>query len=222
MTSDAAERLGVVGVVEAVTRRLRDQILGGEIGADTALTEAKVSASFGVARPSAKAAIEQLVASGLLVRTAHRSARVVAIDPEMVRDVYRTRTRLESAALRELAQKRTVPEAARAANAELLAMPAAADTATVVPDLRFHTALIDAVGSERTSRMYRSVLDEVRLCMTQVQGRRLLEAAEIAQQHAAILDAVAAGDADRAARLLGDHLGAAEGRLVEALVSPAR
>ncbi|MCM3781252.1 GntR family transcriptional regulator [Microbacterium hydrocarbonoxydans] len=218
MTSEPADRLGVVGVVDAVTHRLRDQILRGEIGADTALTEAKVSATFGVARPSAKAAIEQLVASGLLVRTAHRSARVVAIAPEMVRDVYRTRTRLESAALRELAQTRTVPDAARAANAELLAMPASADTATVDPDLRFHTALIDAVGSERTSRMYRSVLDEVRLCMTQVQGRRLLEAAAIARQHEAILDAVAAGDADRAAALLGDHLVAAEERLVEALV----
>ena len=222
MTSDPAARLGVVGVVDAVTRRLRDQILRGEIGADLALTEAKVSASFGVARPSAKAAIEQLVASGLLVRTAHRSARVVAIDPEMVRDVYRTRMRLESAALRELARERAVPDAARAANADLLAMPAAADTATVDPDLRFHTALIDAVGSDHTSRMYRSVLDEVRLCMTQVQGRRLLEAAAIAQQHAAILDAVDAGDADRAATLLADHLGAAEERLVEALVSPAR
>ena len=222
MTSDPAARLGVVGVVDAVTRRLRDQILRGEIGADLALTEAKVSASFGVARPSAKAAIEQLVASGLLVRTAHRSARVVAIDPEMVRDVYRTRMRLESAALRELARERAVPDAARAANADLLAMPAAADTATVDPDLRFHTALIDPVGSDRTTRMYRSVLDEVRLCMTQVQGRRLLEAAAIAQQHAAILDAVDAGDADRAATLLADHLGAAEERLVEALVSPAR
>lgn len=219
MTSESADRLGVIGVVDAVTRRLRDEILGGQIGADTALTEAKVSATFGVARPSAKAAIEQLVASGLLVRTAHRSARVVAIDAEMVRDVYRTRIRLESAALRELAQTRTAPDAARSANAELLAMPAAADTATVDPDLRFHTALIDAVGSDRTSRMYRSVLDEVRLCMAQVQGRRLLEAAAIAQQHEAILDAVAAGDADLAAALLGDHLIAAEQRLVEALGS---
>lgn len=221
MPVGSVERLEVVGVVDAVTRRLRDQILVGEIGADTALTEAKVSATFGVARPSAKAAIEQLVASGLLVRTAHRSARVVAIDPEMVRDVYRTRMRLESAALRELAQTRTAPDAARSANAELLAMPAAADTATVDPDLRFHTALIDAVGSERTSRMYRSVLDEVRLCMAQVQGRRLLEADAIARQHEAILDAVAAGDGDGAARLLGDHLVAAEKRLVEALLSPA-
>ncbi|WP_404475670.1 GntR family transcriptional regulator [Microbacterium aerolatum] len=209
--------LGVIGIVDAVTRSLRAQILAGDIAADTALTEAKVSASFGVARPSAKAAIEQLVASGLLVRTAHRSARVVAIDAAMVRDVYRTRTRLESAALRELATARIVPDAATAANAEILALPAGPDPASVDPDLRFHTALIDGVASVRTSRMYRSVLDEVRLCMAQVQGRRLLDARDIAAQHAEILDAVSAGDGARAADLLAAHLASAEDRLVEAL-----
>ncbi|WP_194422311.1 GntR family transcriptional regulator [Microbacterium abyssi] len=209
--------LGVVGIVDAVTRGLRAQILVGEIAGGTALTEAKVSASFGVARPSAKAAIEQLVASGLLVRTAHRSARVVAIDTAMVRDVYRTRTRLESAALRELAAARLVPDDATAANAEMLAMPAGPDPASVDPDLRFHTALIDGIGSERTSRMYRSVLDEVRLCMAQVQGRRLLDARDIAAQHAEILDAVSAGDGPRAADLLAAHLTSAQERLVEAL-----
>ncbi|MDQ0645300.1 GntR family transcriptional regulator [Microbacterium murale] len=215
MTPDRS--LGVVGIVDAVTRQLRAGILTGEIPADAPLTEAKVSESFGVARPSAKAAIEQLVASGLLVRTAHRSARVVAIEPVMVHDVYRTRTRLESAALRELAATRTVPAAAADANSQLLRMPAGPSTETVDPDLRFHTALIDGIGSERTSRMYRSVLDEVRLCMAQVQGRRLLDAALIAAQHGEILDAVAAGDGDRAAALLAAHLRSAEDRLVEAL-----
>lgn len=209
--------LGVVGIVDAVTRELRAQILTGEIAAGTALTEAKVSASFGVARPSAKAAIEQLVASGLLIRTAHRSARVVAIDAEMVRDVYRTRTRLESAALRELSAGRAELPLAVQANAEILAMPPGPDGATVDPDLRFHTALIDALGSARTSRMYRTVLDEVRLCMAQVQGRELLRAGDIAAQHTEILDAVATGDGDRAAELLAAHLRSAETRLVDAL-----
>jgi len=214
-TTDPA--IEVVGVVDAVTAQLRVRILSGDIRSGAPLTEAAVSLAYGVARPSAKAAIEQLVASGLLVRTAHRSARVAAIDPDTVRDVYRTRTRLESAALRELAQTRVVPEAARAANDELLAMPHGPDPATVDPDLRFHTALIDALGSERTSRMYRTVLDEVRLCMAQVQGRRLLDAAEIADQHAAMLDAVADGDGDLAAALLSVHLSSAEERLVDAL-----
>jgi DNA-binding GntR family transcriptional regulator len=209
--------LGIVGVVDAVTAQLRDRILSGAIRSGAPLTEAAVSQTYGVARPSAKAAIEQLVASGLLVRTAHRSARVVGIDPETVRDVYRTRTRLESAALRELSARRAVPGAAVDANAELLAMPAGPDPATVDPDLRFHTALIDALSSERTGRMYRSVLDEVRLCMAQVQGRRLLDASVIAAQHADILDAVASGDGERAAALLDAHLSSAEERLVEAL-----
>lgn len=210
-------QLGVVGVVDAVTRRLRAQILAGDITAGAALTEAKVSDAFGVARPTAKAAIEQLVAAGLLMRTAHRSARVVAIDGAMVRDVYRTRTRLESAALRELALAGEVPAAAVQANAEILAMPPGPDPATVDPDLRFHSALIDGIDSARTSRMYRSVLDEVRLCMAQVQGRRLIDAEVIAAQHAEILAAVAAHDGQRAADLLAVHLGSAEERLVEAL-----
>lgn len=217
MTSTPETPLGVVGVVDAVTVQLRGRILSGEIRSGDPLTEAAVSQAFGVARPSAKAAIEQLVASGLLVRTAHRSARVVGIDTEAVRDVYRTRTRLESAALRDLAVTRTVPRAALKANAEILAMPPGPDPATVDPDLRFHTALIDALDSERTGRMYRSVLDEVRLCMAQVQGRRLLDAAAIAAQHADILAAVASGDGERAAALLDAHLSSAEERLVEAL-----
>jgi DNA-binding GntR family transcriptional regulator len=209
--------LAVVGVVDAVTSRLRDRILSGDLRSGSALTEAFVSEEYAVARPSAKAAIEQLVAAGLLERTAHRSARVVAIDPETVRDVYRTRTRLESAALRELAGTRTVPAAAIAANAEIQAMPTGPDPATVDPDLRFHTALIDALGSARTGRMYRSVLDEARMCMAQVQGRRLLDAGVIAAQHAEILDALAAGEAERATAVLGIHLSSAQERLVDAL-----
>jgi len=217
MTTSTEAPLGIVGVVDAVTAQLRSRILRGDIRSGIPLTEAAVSQTFGVARPSAKAAIEQLVAAGLLVRTAHRSARVVAIDPATVRDVYRTRARLESAALRDLAVTGTVPQAALDANAEILAMPSGPDPATVDPDLRFHTALIDALESDRTARMYRSVLDEVRLCMAQVQGRQLLDAAEIAAQHADILDAVASGHGDRAADLLAAHLSSAEERLVAAL-----
>ena len=91
------------------------------------------------------------------------------------------------------------------------------DPATVDPDIRFHTALIDGLTSARTSRMYRTLLDEARLCMAQVQDRRLLDASAIAAQHDAILDAVRDQDGERAARLLHDHLGSAEQRLVDAL-----
>lgn len=209
--------LSIVGVVEATSRMVRERILDGSLPPDAPVTEAWVADAFGIARPSAKAAIEQLVATGLLVRTTHRSARVTAIDPEMVRDIYRTRVRLEAMVLRELADSKLVPSDASAANAEIAGMPPGPAPATVEPDMRFHTALIDAIASERTSRMYRTLVDEVRLCMAQVQGRRLLDASTIATQHAAILDAVRVGDADLAARLLEQHLDSAAQRLTDAL-----
>jgi DNA-binding GntR family transcriptional regulator len=101
-------------------------------------------------------------------------------------------------------------------------MPPGPDAGTVDPDLRFHTALIDALGSDRTGRMYRSVLDEARLCMAQVQGRRLLDAEVIAAQHAEILEAVAAGAGERAVEVLRHHLSSAEERLVEAIRAEER
>ena len=153
MPNSPDSALDVVGIVDAVTQQLRRRILSGEIHPATAVTEAMVSREYGVARPSAKAAIEQLVATGLLMRTAHRSARVVSIDAEVVRDVYRTRTRLESSALRELALTRRVPDAASAANVELLD-PAGED----VPDpfggsLELYRQTADAISRMVDARM---------------------------------------------------------------------
>ena len=53
--------------------------------------------------------------------------------------------------------------------------------------MRFHTALIDAARNVRTSRMYRSIASEVKLCMAQVQGRQLLSPAIIVAGHERIV-----------------------------------
>jgi hypothetical protein len=46
------------------------------------------------------------------------------------------------------------------------------------PDMRFHAAMIEALGSARTSRMYAGLVSEVKLCRSQLQGQKLLSAAE--------------------------------------------
>lgn len=58
--------------------------------------------------------------------------------------------------------------------------------------MHFHTALIDAMGNTRTSAMYRSLLGEVRLCMTRVQSMEMLDTMRIADEHEAILDRIRA------------------------------
>jgi DNA-binding GntR family transcriptional regulator len=204
-------------VVDAVTDDLRGRILTGSLTSAEAVTELELATTYGVARPTAKAAIEKLVGENLLVRGAHKSARVARLGPDSVRDIYLARAYLESEILRRLATSRTVPEEAVRANADILAAASSGDLALVEPDLRFHTALVEAAGNERIARMYGSLMGEVRLCMTRVQSLHLLNSESIHAEHRLILDALAAGDAEGAARILDSHLATARERLAEAL-----
>ncbi|WP_427015726.1 GntR family transcriptional regulator [Pseudarthrobacter sp. P1] len=212
--------MSATSIVEAIGDDLRARILAGTLTAEVAVTEKEVAGAYDVARPTAKAAIEKLVGEGLLVRGTHKSARVAVLGPDSVRDIYLARAFLESEVLRRLAATATVPAAAVAANAELAALAGEGDLAIVDPDMRFHTALIDAVGNERTSRMYRSLVSEVRLCMTRVQSLHLLDPALIHREHQQILDHVAAGRGAEAADVLDAHLATARERLAEALAVP--
>jgi DNA-binding GntR family transcriptional regulator len=204
-------------VVDAVTDDLRGRILTGSLTSAEAVTELELATTYGVARPTAKAAIEKLVGENLLVRGAHKSARVARLGPDSVRDIYLARAYLESEILRRLATSRTGPEEAVLANADILAAASSGDLALVEPDLRFHTALVEAAGNERIARMYGSLMGEVRLCMTRVQSLHLLNSESIHAEHRLILDALAAGDAEGAARILDSHLATARERLAKAL-----
>lgn len=214
------EGIRVTGVVDAVAEALRAAAISGELEPERAVTEAWVASRFAVARPSAKAAIEKLVAEGVLERTAHRSARVRRLDADAVRDVYRTRRRIESAAIRELAAERRRPDAAAEADAEIATHLGGSSVDIVDPDLRFHSAIVDALGSERTSRAYRSLTEEVRQCMAQVQGRGLISVDTILAEHERILELIADGDGEAAAAVLAEHLGRAEERLAAAVSTP--
>lgn len=212
-----AGRISAVSIVEAVASDLRQRIFSGELGSAQALTETEVASSYEVARPTAKAAIEKLVAEGLLVRGAHKTARVTDLGPDSVRDIYLARAYLESEVLRRLAAARSVPEGAVKANQDIAGLATGAPLDVVEPDMRFHTSLIDAVGNERVSRMYSSLVAEVRLCMSRVQSLHLLDTAMIQAEHQKLLELIEAGQGDEAAQLLDQHLGRARERLVAAM-----
>lgn len=182
-----------------------------------ALTETEMADSYDVARPTAKAAIEKLVAEGLLVRGVHKTARVAELGPASVRDIYLARALLESEVLRRLAATRTVPAGAVQANRDIAAVADGSALAVVEPDMRFHSSLIDAVGNERISKMYRSLVSEVRLCMTRIQSLHLLDTALIQAEHQKILELIEAGEGEAAAALLDVHLSRARERLVAAI-----
>lgn len=207
----------VTSVIDAVVDDLKAQVLGHDLRPGTPLTEAEVAARYDVARATAKAAIERLVADKVLVRKNHKTARVVKLGPADVRDIYRTRAYLESEVLRRLAERREVPLEARVANAEIEALWRQGSWDSVDADMRFHTSLIDALGSARTSSVYGSLAFEVKLCMAQLQGSQRLSPEIIVADHARILDLIEAGDAPGVAAMLDEHLARARELLAGAL-----
>lgn len=207
----------VTSVIDAVVDDLKAQVLAHDLRPGMPLTEAEVAARYDVARATAKAAIERLVADKVLVRKNHKTARVVKLGPADVRDIYRTRAYLESEVLRRLAERREVPLEARVANAEIEALWRQGSWDSVDADMRFHTSLIDALGSARTSSVYGSLAFEVKLCMAQLQGSQRLSPEIIVADHARILDLIDAGDASGVAAMLDEHLARARELLAGAL-----
>lgn len=202
-----------MSIVDVVAADIRDNLFSGLLAGRAQLTEAEVATSYGVARPTAKAAIEKLVAEGLLHRGTHKTAHVPELGPDDVRDLYFARHCIETQVVRRLAEQQLVPKSALTANSEVVARGKSSES-IIEPVVGFHSALVGAIGSPRLARLFRSLMGEMRLCMAQMQSKHLLRGGPIAAEHRRILDCITAGDPDGAVAALVEHLAMAERRLL--------
>ena len=192
---------------EAIYDELRSLIVDQSYQPGESITESAVALRFGVARPTAKMAIERLVTEGLLRRELHQSARVPQLDSEDIVDLFDNRAVIESAAVAAL---EAVPVDAMTAHRALLA----SDEHFAKNDIAFHRALVAGQPSPRLARMHALLMGEIELCIGQVQAAHLLTASEVGAQHQGILDAITAGDAQTASRLTREHIAGSRDRLL--------
>jgi DNA-binding GntR family transcriptional regulator len=194
----------------AIYDELRERILSQADPSGTTFTESAVALQFGVARPTAKMAIEKLVAEGLLRREAHHPARVPQLSRDDVIDLFDNRAIIEGAALARLAGSGTIPADALDAHHALRAE----GEKYASLDIAFHRALVTGQSSPRLIRAHSLLMGEIELCIGQVQANHLRTATEVASEHQGILDAVTAGDPERAERLTREHIAESRERLL--------
>jgi DNA-binding GntR family transcriptional regulator len=203
----------VARVPASVAESLRADVLAVRIRPGESVTEAAVAARFGISRPTARVAIDQLVHAGLLRREPNRGARVPALSRADIVDLYDNRALVEGAALAALALHGAVPSEAVRHNRALEGAPD--DSPFAADDIAFHRALVTAGPSPRLARMHESLMGEIELCIGQVQANALWRPADIATQHSLILAAVVAGEAEQASLLVREHILASRDRLLE-------
>jgi DNA-binding GntR family transcriptional regulator len=191
----------------AIYDALRSTIISQTDAPGSTITETAVALRFGVARQTAKVAIERLVAEGLLRREVHQAARVPELTRDDIADLYENRAIVEAAAVARLT---AIPAAALAAHHALRD----SDEEFAQHDIAFHRALVEGQPSHRLARMHALLMGEVELCIGQVQANHLLTASEVAVQHQGILDAIVAGDSGLASRLTSEHIAGSRDRLL--------
>lgn len=201
------ETLRPVSIVDAVYAAIRERILTGQLDPAEALYEQATAERYGVARPTAKAAIDRLVTNGLLRRSANKSAHVPQLSEDDVHDLYFSRLAIEEMAVAFLATEGLSPDKARKALQDFdLAAKSGSVQGIIDADVAFHQALVECVGSPRVLRMYGSIIGEAHLCMVVKQTHHLLGPRTIAREHKAIYEAIVAGDAETAKQKLAQHL----------------
>jgi DNA-binding GntR family transcriptional regulator len=198
----------------AIYDELRGRILAQVDAPGTAFTESAIALRFGVARPTAKMAIERLVAEGLLRRESHSAARIPELSRDDILDLFESRAIIEGAALARLATGGTIPAEALAAHrAQQAGVESDEPYATL--DIAFHRSLVTGQSSQRLIRMHSLLMGEIELCIGQVQAGRLRTASDVSRQHQGILDAVTAGDSVLAERLTREHIAESRERLLD-------
>ncbi|SOY56613.1 FadR/GntR family transcriptional regulator [Cupriavidus taiwanensis] len=220
-----------------IAQTLHDDILAGRYGAGARLpAEASLAEAFGVSRPIVREAIAQLKADGVLVTRKGSGAYVsetpggqawrVASAPDggpTLAQLFELRRVVETACAEMAAQRRTGADV-EAIRAALAAMQAQADgrgdmASAAATDMAFHhaiaeaahnpcfTGLTDFVGQQMLAARQRAWENTARLSAATGVPR----AAD--HEHAALAEAIAAGDATAARNAAQQHLTAAAARL---------
>lgn len=202
--------LQTVSVADAVADELRQRLLAGHYRGGEQLRDTELSAEFGVARPTVRAAVQRLVADGLLERGRGRSAEVRSFAVEDAVDLYRLRRPIEATAVAlVIAEHRDLSGVQATLDAfERMAQNSSWDL-VADHDIAFHRAVLIAAGSPRLLRTFGEAGAELRLMIAQLRPA-YASVADLAAEHAALLAALRAGDTHRAQAAWADHFDDAE------------
>jgi DNA-binding GntR family transcriptional regulator len=216
LPSDGAslEPLQLRSTPELIADRLRAEILSGAFQPDAQLSEVALATQLKVSRGPVREAMQRLIQEGLLRSERSRGVFVVELDHVDARDVYLARAAVERTAA-EIVTREADPDTLVELENVLNLMSAAEGhdwNELITQDLAFHQTLVDAAGSPRLTRMFRTLVAETRLCMLRLEPF-YGEPGEVLAEHRAILDAVRSGSQRTVDRLVRVHMEVSAARL---------
>jgi DNA-binding GntR family transcriptional regulator len=206
-------------LVEQVRDALLSEIASGQLQPGERIIQEQIAQALGVSRQPVQQALMLLRNQGMLRDAGGRGLVVTPLDPNHVHHVYQIRAAIEGLACRLAAE--TQSEQARKQGPALIeagrkAVASGAVSKMIAADIRFHEFLYELAGNPLIAPAMDMHLTYTQRAMGEVlvqdQSPR-----DIWDQHAAILEAIANGDADAAEKRAREHLMQASNFMVSRL-----
>ena len=166
---------------------------------------AQLAAQLGVSRTPVREALLMLEREGRVRFERNRGVRILAPTAHDIAEVFELRLLLEVPSTAAAAGRVDLDQLGTAFDAMSQAAESADEAAFMDGDERFHAGILAASGNRRLVNVVAGLRDAVRGRGASTVGRsRSLE--EILGEHRAILEALRAGDGERAAAAMRYHL----------------
>jgi DNA-binding GntR family transcriptional regulator len=216
----SAHSLGSSDVSEQDTyERLRLEIISGRLQPNERLVESDLTQSLGATRTTVRAALLRLAHEGLVEHERNRGAKVRFVDEREAIEILEARAVLEGLVARKAAENAT-PEDIAELHAIVESMRRLLDAGDLLSvselNSRLHATIL-RIAHHRTAERLVSTLNS-HLVRFQYQTILLPGRSEHSlAEHSALVDALAAGDADAAETAMRRHLS----QVAEALAATA-
>ncbi len=205
---------------ERAYRALKELILSNHVPAGSQLLEQEAALRLGMSRTPVREAMVRLEQDGLAEIRPRHGMRVLPISADDMREIYEVLTSLESTAAEMVARRGVTDEELADLQQAVSAMNVALESndldAWAVADQRFHAQLVALTRNQRMQQMvtqlgeqaHRARMLTLRLRPKPVSSNR---------DHAMLVAAIAARDAERARSIHHNHRAKAGRVLVELL-----
>jgi len=201
-------------LIDSVYARLRDLILANVLRPGQKLVDRDLAEELGVSRTPVREALGRLAMMGLVEARSRRGYFVKQYTAEEMSDLYEFRRILEVSAARLAAKNATPEHIARFGKileeSEELATNATNHARTVKLDLEIHDLIAEASGNESLHKAIQNLMDKV-MCFIWVDwvDAATADAVSIAaahSEHKGLIGRIVEGDAEGAAKHLGEHI----------------
>jgi DNA-binding GntR family transcriptional regulator len=200
----------------SVYEQIRDDIISGRLGHNARLKVGELAVAYGTSTNPVREALQQLRGEGFVIIEPNRGARVRPTDEDFVRDIIEIEALIEPELTRWFVGIATEADIAEleAIQREIEALNFADMKRHGDLDTRFHQVIYDRHYNRHAAELWwrhREVLRAISRRFPTSLSRR----ATVIREHRELIDALRAQDADRAARIVAEHVRGSGRHIIE-------